>query len=479
MRYGGFIGPSYTLSSRTVDCQRTVGLFPETNEIGTGTKREVAALYGTPGLILRLTLGNGPNRGAWTASNDRCFFVSGNKLYEVTYADGIFGQTERGTLLTSSGPVSIADNGIHLMLVDGANGYTLQFSDNAYSQITDEGFEGGDFVVFQDGYFIVNVPGTGQYRVSELNGISWDGADIATAEGSPDKLLAVVSNHRDLWLLGKKSIEINYNSGNADFPFERIDGAFIEIGIDAPFSVAKIANTVLWLGGDKDGRGIVYMATGYQPERVSTHAIEQAIQKYDDIESATAWTYQENGHQFYSLNFPSAKTTWVFDIKERMWHERTYTNNGSLERHRAEVHAFAFGKHLVGDYQTGKIYEQSLSAYTDDGAPITSMRIAPHITNNDKLITYDEIQLDIQAGVGLDGTGQGTDPKIMMQYSDDGGFTYSNEQWRSAGKIGEYKSRARWKRLGQSYDRIFKLKMTDPVKRVWIGAELKMTLEAG
>lgn len=469
MRFAGFIGPSYTLKSVNFDCQRCINLYPETNELGTGKEREVAYLLGTPGLSTLLTLGSGPIRGLWTSSKGVLYAVSGNKLYSISSA---WASTELGTLNSVAGPVSMADNGISLVCVDGTDGYVVTLSSGAFAEITDPDFLGADQVAFQDGYFIFNKPDSGQFYISGLNATTLDALDIATSEGNPDNIVALISDHRDLWMFNENSIEVFFNSGNAGFPFERTQGAFIEHGCGAPFSVAKMDNTVYWIGRDDKGSGIVYRAKGYQPEKISTHAIDQAIQGYGDISDAVAWTYQENGHFFYVLNFTSADTTWVFDATTSLWHERAYLNQGEFERHRAQNHAFAYATHVVGDYETGKLYRLSSSVYTDDGEEILRRRTAPHATSGLKLVTHNALQIDMETGVGLSGSAQGSDPQVMLRWSDDGGHTWSNEKWASIGRIGSRKTRALFRRLGMSRDRVYEVTITDPNKVVLIGAEL-------
>lgn len=469
MRFGGFIGPSYKLRSVNVDCQRCINLYPEMTESGRGKEQEVAALVSTPGLLELVDLGDGAIRGEWAASNGEFFVVRANKLYRVSSS---FVETELGTLNSSTGPVSMADNGLHVVVVDGEDGYVWTIGSSSFAEITDPDFPGAAQVTYQDGYFVFVKPNSGQFFISGLNDTTFDALDIATSEGSPDDIVATLSNQRDLWMFNEKTIEIFFNSGNADFPFERIQGAYIEKGCAAAYSVAKIDNTVFWLGRDEVGTGVVYSAKGYQPQKISTHAVDQAIQGYSDISDARAYAYQQDGHSFYVLNFPSANTTWVYDAATGLWHERVFTNQGVFERHRADCHAFAHGKHVVGDYENGKLYELSLSTYTDNGSAITRQRIAPHVTKGLGRIFHNGLQLDMETGVGLDGTGQGTDPKVMMQFSDDSGHSWSNEKWASIGRIGQRKARAIWRRLGVSRDRVYKITITDPVKVTLIGAEL-------
>ncbi len=469
MRLPGFIGPSYTLQTVNYDCQRCVNLYPEVNEVGFGKEREVASLVSTPGLALLATVGSGPIRGLHYSSDNVLYAVSGNSFYKITSA---YATTLLTTLTTNSGFISMADNGTTLCLVDGVKGYTHALGSGTASEIVDPDFQAADQVTFQDGYFIFNWKGTGKFFISSLNGTAFDPLDFASAEGNPDNIIGLISDHRDLWMFGPQSTEVFFNSGNADFPFERIQGAFIEHGCAAAFSIAKMNNSVFWLSSDDKGNGLVYMARGYQPQRISTHAVEAAIRGYTNIQNAKAYTYQANGHHFYAINFPDADTTWVYDTATGFWHERTSTFEGVFGRNRADCHAFAYGKHIVGDYQNGKIYELSSDVFTDDGEEITRQRVAPHLTSGLKRVFYNSFQLDMEVGVGLDGGVHGEDPQAVLQFSDDGGHSWSNEKWSSFGRIGKRTHRAIWRRLGFSRDRVFRLTITDPVKVAIIGAEV-------
>lgn len=477
MRFQGFIGPSYTLQSVNVDCQRCINLFPEINEVGFGKEKEVASLVSTPGLGLLRRVGTGPLRGIYYASNNVLYVVSNNKVYTLNSS---FVATEIGTINTFVGNISFADNGSTLVFVDGTDGFYTSLGSGSIIEITDTDFRSADKVVFQDGYFIFNEKGTGRFFISDINATTIDPLDFASAEGNPDNIISILSDHRDLWLFGTQTTEVFFNSGNADFPFERINGAFIEHGCAATFSVAKMNNSVFWLSSDDKGNGLIYMAKGYQPQRVSTHAVEYAIRTYSNINDAVAFTYQENGHHFYVINFPTAKTTWVYDMSTNFWHERIYTLDGDFQRHRANYHAFAYGKHVVADYESNKIYEMSSQFYTDDGDEITRQRVAPHVSAGLKMVFYNSLQLDMETGVGLDGASsvQGHDPQAMLQFSDDGGHSWSNEKWTSFGKIGKRKQRAIWRRLGYSRDRVFRVTITDPVKIAIIGAELDLNAGA-
>lgn len=471
MRFPGFIGPSYTLQSINVDCQRTVNLFPEVNALGTGKEKEVAALVPTPGLTLLVTLAQSPVRGLHRASNGQLFAVGGNKFYRISSS---WVATELGSLNTSSGPVSMADNGVSVVFVDGTDGFSWNIDTSTYAEITDGDFYPADMVAFQDGYFLFNKTGTGQFFISGINDVTFDGLDIATAEGSPDDLVGIASIGQNVFLFGSQSTEVYYNSGDADFPFTRIQGAVLDRGCIAPASIAKLQGSLYWIGGDETGNGIVYRTQGFQAERISTPAIESVIRALsaDDIADARSWTYQQGGHLFYCLNLPNHDATWVYDASTGYWHERTYLNLWSMERHRADCHAVAHGKNVVGDYENGKIYALDPDVYTDGGIAIVRERTSPHVSQSLARIFHNSFQLDMEVGVGLDGTGQGTDPQAMLQWSNDGGHNWSSEQWRDIGPIGERSTRVIWRRLGSARDRVYRVRITEPVKVVLIGAEL-------
>lgn len=471
MRFPGFIGPSYVSQSVNVDCQRCVNLFPEMNELGTGKEREVASLVSSPGLRLLLTLPETPVRSVYTASNSQLFAVGGNKFYRISSA---WVATELGELNSSSGHVSMADNGTHVVLVDGVDGYTWNIDTDTFAEITDPDFFAADLVTFQDGYFICTKKDSQQFFISGLNDVDFDELDIASAEGVPDDLVGCISSRQQLYLFGTRSLEVFYNAGDADFPFQRIQGAVVDVGCYAPFTIAKLADSVFWLGGDENGYGIVYRTQGYQPQRISTPAIEGVIRALDAdaLVDARAWTYQQGGHEFYCLNLPGADSTWVYDSSTGLWHERQYRDLWSMERHRADCHALAHGENTVGDYENGKIYALDMAKYTDDGTPIIRIRTAPHFSEGLKLIRHHSFQLDMETGVGLDGEGQGTEPVAVLTWSDDGGHSWSNGRVMNIGEIGARRVRVVERRLGSSRDRVYSVKISDPVKVVLIGAEL-------
>lgn len=478
MRFKGFIGPTYQLQSVNVDCQRCINYYPEADEAGTGKEGEAFSLVGTPGLRLLQTIGTGPIRGVYAMPSsliisETLFVVSGNTIYSV---DPDWNATTLGTLLTNSGPVSMSDNATVLVIVDGDNGYYVTLSTSAFAQITDPNFLGADTVTFQDSYLIFNKPGTQQFYTTTVGAfLPFDPTFIATKEGASDNIIGLISDHLNVYLFGSYSSEVWYDSG-ATFPFQRIQGAYIPVGCLAAYSIQILVGMAFWLGCDQQGRGIVFSGQAGAPQRISTHALETQLLGVSaaNMNLARAWTYQQGGHAFYCLNVPGLDTTWCYDTNSGQWHERASLVRGSLRRHQADCHAFAYQTNVVGDYESGNIYALDPLTLSDNGNPIQRVRAAPHLTDGLMRVFHSSFQLDMEVGVGLDGTQQGTNPQAILQWSDDGGHKWSNEHWAWIGKIGATRTRVIWRRLGNSRDRVYRVTITDPVKVTLIGAELNL-----
>ena len=470
------LGSTYVARSVNAADARMVNLFPEVVPEG---GKEPAFLQRCPGLLNLATIGSGPIRGLWTFSSDNstAFVVSGNELYKIntSYAATLLGS------IPGTGPVSMADNGIQLFIACNGPSYIYNNNTNVFGQIIDSDFPGAVSVGYIDGYFVFNEPNSQRIWVTQLlDGTSIDPTDYASAEGSPDGVVGLIVDHREIWVYGTNSVEVWYDAGTPDFPLQRIQGAFNEIGCISAYTIAKMDNGLFWLGADARGQGIVYRANGYTGQRISTHAVEWQIQQYGNLTDALAYTYQQDGHSFYVLIFPSANTTWVYDVATGAWHERAGWSDGSFTRHRSNCQMAFNNQIIVGDYQNGNIYAFDLDTYADNGQIqkwLRSWRALPTGQNNLKRTAQHAMQLDMESGVGL-ATGQGSNPEVMLRWSDDGGHTWSNYRTTSVGKIGEYYYRVWFRRLGMTMklrDRVYELSMTDPVKTAIMGAEILIT----
>lgn len=534
------LGSAYTARSVNAADNRMVNLFPEVVPEG---GKQPAFLQRVPGLTLRAAVGSGPIRGMWEHGG-YLYVVSGNTFYQVNSS---FVATAKGTV-SGSNLVTMADNGTQIFIAANPDGYIYNTSTGAFGQITDPDFPGASVVDYLDGYFVFIEPSSQRIWVTALlDGTSIDPLDFASAEGDPDNITSMIVDHREVWVFGNNSTEVWYNAGLSDFPLVRIQGAYNELGCAARYSVAKMNNQIYWLGKDFRGQGIVYVANGYQGQRISTHSVEWQIQQYGTMSDAIGYTYQQDGHSFYVLVFPSAGKTWVYDASTGAWHERAGWND-NWTRYRGQAQIFFNTENLLGDYANGNIYAIDQDTYTYNGETqrwLRSWRALPTGENTLRRTAQHTLQLDCETGVGLEQfpayasedlatesgdillveyvqndlvtesgetittetndnfetiadaptppyyytppiyltttaytAAPGYDPEVMLRWSDDGGHTWSNEHWRSMGKIGQYGYRTIWRRLGMTTklrDRVYEVSGTDPVKIAIMGAELQVS----
>lgn len=460
-----FLGPAYQSRSENYSTQRLVNMYLEK---GQGKKPWV--LIGTPGLTHFNTYsdssGGGAIRGISKLNDSLVVVVCGSRIFTTDFNAVLNGHD---SISDDGQPVSIATNGTDVLVVSSGNLYALSQSTGLITLIRNN----VGSVDFIDGYFVIAEEGTGKFYISGLYTTDIDALDFATAEGAPDNLVKVIVSNKEVVLFGTETTEFWYNSGNADFPFSRVQGAFIEEGLAAKHSAVKCGNTVAWLGKSKDGDSTVWMFEGYRPVPISNNAISYAIGQWERKDDAWAFFYKQEEHAFYVLTSPSASETWVYDFSTGQWHQRAWLDEYGIQRRiRVNTHINFGGRAIVGDWETGKVYYYDLDTYTDDGDPILRIRSCQTIQNDLKENRNRRFRLDMDTGVGLS-TGQGSDPQAMLRYSRDGGKTWSNELWRPIGAIGKYGTQVAWNRVGGGERMAYEVSISDPVKVCITGAYLE------
>lgn len=430
---------------------------------------ENESLVSTPGAQLHVNADSGPVRGG-IEYNGKAYFVVGNKLYEVNSAGSAI---ERGTLNTLTGRVSMAHNGVRaganqqIFIADGTQRYIY---DNTTSTLTGYTDYAATTVVFLDGYFVFNIANSDRFYITSLyDGTTVGADDFATAEGDPDELQAVAADRRDLFLFGRKTLEVWYNSGDTDNTFQRYQGGSTQTGCAAKFSIARLDNTIVWLTeNERGGLVVAQMGEAYSPTFISTPEVNYRLSTYTTYEDAFAYTYQHEGHEFYCLTFPSHNVTEVYDASTQRWHQRGHTISGVFpNRERYNCHVFAFGKHLFGDLNNGNIYRLDASVGTINGTRIPRERVTQIFTDEEKRLRISALQLDMEEGIG--DPNSTTDTSMWLSYSKDGGHTYTNEVERSMGDAGDYARRVIWRRLGHARNWIFRFRTWTPNPHVLKG----------
>lgn len=459
---------AYQERSEIASAQKTINLYAEFNQADPQAPSPVT-YYLTPGYT-RFSVSNNPAtiRGMYRTSIGTAYVVIGTIVYSLS-VNGALAQI--GIIPDLKSQVYFADNGLAVVLVDGVGGWAIDINSNDFGPIVDMSFYGAAFVIFLDTFFVFNRPGTNQFYISLSNvdyaqltsGTSFDPLDIAAKSGSADPIVAIVTIHKELWLIGALTTEVWIGTGAADFYFQLVQGAYIQHGCIAPYSVTNQDVIAFWLMQDRQGKNIVVQGTGYDVNEISTPFLINEFNSYETTDDAIGYCFQISDHAFYCLIFPTANKTWLYDLGTKYWNEWNFSNldTGQLERHRSNCYMYAFEKCLIGDYANGIIYELSSFVYMDDNVPIIWIKTGAHSVEDFNRVRYISVDADIDVATTID---PNEIPEISLSWSDDRGKSYGFPVMQSLGKVGQTLTTVSWNRLGQARDRIFKLQCSAAIK---------------
>lgn len=444
------VGPSYYLADRKAAVQRAVNTYPKKLD------GDAWMMDASPGEVQIASMG--AVRGSRNVEG-RWFVVGSNTLYEMVSngaSPPAFVATSRGTIASYSGFVGMAHNSTQLGIVDGLNYYILTLATNALTQITVPGWRGSYDIHELDGYFVFVAPDTDQFYLSAIDdGTTLDPLDFSSADSVPDVIVTHRVSHRQLWLFGSTSGELWVDSGAAAFPFVRYESYTLGVGVVGRRAAINAADTLFWIGQTTRGRGIVYMASGNQPQRVSTLAVEAALRLSTDITQAEMWVYQTDGHEFIGINAPGLETTWVYDAAAQEWHEEGEWADGWLPLRRRLITAY-LGEQYGGD-ANGSVVRLDASLNTLNGRVLRRERTWPHFMQDSmEPTTYRGLEVAMKTGSASAGS-------VVLEVSNDGGYTFTPTSPRSLGATGRFMQKLRWLNLGTAINRVFKLWVSDDV----------------
>lgn len=429
------------------------------------------ALYGGPGFSLRVTLATSPLRGAYLFG-DVIVAVSGNRLYTVTQGGTA---TDRGEVLGST-PVDISDNGLQCVTVAEDARKSYYWDGTTFGEITDPDLSVLSSIDFIDQYLVGSIKNSSQFQISDLaDGVSWSALDIATAETRPDKLVRVWVDNRDLLLMGERTIEGQYNSGNSDFPFERSQ-LFFELGLAGRDAVAAVDNSIAFLARDAQGGLSVRMIRGGTPLIISTPAIMATIESWSDVTTAQAFGFSFRNHQFWALRHDDGCVVWDASAPPQdAWHVRKSYGSNTW---RIAYAVGAWGATILGDADSGKLFTLDDDVHSEAGDVLERYLVTEPLGPG-AYFTLNSIEAAIEPGVGLV-TGQGSDPKVWAQLSRNSGKTWGSRMERRIGVRGDYDMRIVWGGgFGQFRPEggVLKIGISDPVPFVMKGAWAEFDLD--
>lgn len=468
-----FATQSYRHPSTVVSSQRLVNCYAQAEPASAKTN---VTILGGPGVEEFAQIGDGPIRG-FIELDGVPYIISGSELYSVA-EDGVGTLLSGANSINGNGVVPMSTNGLDIVMVDGTKGWAFTVSGASFTEITDSDFvDTSKTVAFVGGYYVFDDPGTDQFYISDLyDGTTYSALDYASADSGPDRVVAVQADFGLLDVFGEKSIEFWQNTGALSFPFAPVTQGVPQVGIAGAQAKVRVDNEVYFLGHDK----MFYRLLRGSLSRVSTHAIEEIWGKYTVVSDAFCFTFTHAGHKFVVITFPTADATWVFDLATGLWHERvTFDVAGNETRWRVNGAVQVFGKTLVGDANSNKIGFIKSEIYTEFGDAAPMHMIPPPIHGDGDRVNIPILELDMETGVG-NLAGDGTNPSVILDWRVDGSTDWQTSFDRAIGQIGARTTRIQWQELGTHYQWTFRFRISDPVKRIILGARTQgMTLVQG
>lgn len=475
-----FVGGAAVSRSVSVNNQATVNLMQAIK--GSGAKANYV-LESVPGHVDLGPLGDGPIRtsqmrnSAIRGTKD-LYGVYGNKLMAQTANSG---NIEIGTLDANPGRVEMARGRNFIFMVDGVSGYT--YDGTTFAKVADADFPGNflpagtgrpTHCVYIDGFFIVNDANTDNFYISGLEDpTSWNALDFDAASVAPDNALSIAATKSLLWIIGDETAQAYYNSENADFPYAIVLSATQDDGILAPYSLAESDDGIFYLATTPEGGRYVYQINGQAGRTVTEDEQENFLETVIDPTDAYGFIYKQSGKSFYCLQLsatsgddPRTSSTLIYNIKAQKWETRELQDGSAW---RAGGHGILNNRNIIGSRIQARHLELDLNNFTDAGQEMRRVRRTQIYHNNNNLMDWWAVYIDIQPGVGVL-AGQGSNPLLLLRYSDDAGQTFSSYLQGNMGALGKTMQRVGFHGLGQGRNRVYEILVADPVQLTIIGA---------
>ena len=460
-------GPSYQSRSKPLSSQQTVNWYQQFNEGG----KESYVLMPFPGLE---TKGNaaGKDRGLHRMA-EILYQVKGTSLYEI---DKLGNHTLRGTIPGTKRCI-IADDGINMFIVV-PNEKVWQYTTdtNAVSEVTNVNITKALSVDFFNNQFIYTFADFS--TVSDVgNGAEATGLNRIGEETLPDAMVRDFVFDEVIYRCGVRSIVGWYNSGVGSPPIDKLQGRIFNVGLSAPYSIAKTDEAFYWLGDDN----AIYRAQAGTKERISSDAISNAISKFSVIDDAIGFTYTFEGQNFYTITFPSENQTFTVSesLGENGWFELSSGLQGGKWQGSSIISAYS--KNYVADSDNGNVYLLDLDTYENNGESIKRTRVTSNIDARlvggalGDAVTMSSVIISMETGVGLI-VGQGDNPRIIVEASYDGGRTWAAGAWPKVGRLGEFVLKVKWDNMKTFYDCMLRISSTDPVNYSVYSANIDLKL---
>lgn len=320
------------------------------------------------------------------------------------------------------------------------------------------------------GYFVFGISDGRYFWTTIDEGTAISALDYKEAEANPDGLIAVRARLQEIMLFGPESVEFHQLTGSSR-TFERVQQATLSIGALARPAIIDVNGIPIFPASD----GTVRMLQGYDPVRISTHAVERSIADLTDTSSLNAFNIPVEGHNFYVLNAPT-QFTWVCDLLTQKWFK--WNTYDLLRWAIAGAIRMSDNRVALFDYSAAAAYILDKDEATDAGEIILWKLISEAIGVFPGREIVDELYLDCLPAAGLaSGNAEDIDPRIMLRTSIDDGNTWSDEMYQKVGKIGQYSRETKFRQLGVTGEdgMRFEIAMSAAVNRMLTRAMVRRT----
>lgn len=512
--FDAIVGPAYSYPSKPVDCQECINF--ECLKVGSGQspyKHMLVSTAGTKKIRFRVR-GTSEILDFLPTANAEVSRIRGIHQCSVPFAgdtlngvvvvgsdavwklgppnsDFVCEIVRLGVIGDGSSPVSIVDAGGEsgsdipqkIIIADGSTMYSVDMDTQAFVSLGNSVPQRPSKLAFLDAR--VYMCGTNQNDGSPSQRVYWSAInrpdqwgelDFVSASIKSDPVLAVAVAGNYLWMIGPETYEIwqtTSSSGTLYSPIRKVSGVASGVGTVSGDSVASIASSVFFVGGGETGRLHIYEGgSNGSIGVISTDAMSQEFATYGTLDDAVGMAWSDDGQVYYSVTFPSADVTWVYNVGQRYWHKRKSTRDAEQHRWKITCISPAYSMILGANGETGELYHVSRHYNDDDGEPIVRRRVAPHLRSNGKLLRHASLELDLECGNALP-YGQGSDPQVMLCALDGAGRIRREPRWKSSGTQGMYRRRVKWNRLGTAVDRCYEICVSDPIRWTIYGATIE------
>lgn len=423
-----------------------------------------AALVARGGLEAFKAVGTAPIRCFFQRQglfSDKSLVVALDTVYLMSRSgnlEEVPGQTIEGDDLLEVDAGLDADYNSVARFATGSALYKLEGSFVTQEDFPTSGGAGATSVAFFRGYWLASEAGSDAVYYQVPAATTWNALQFASAEYAPDKIVCLRVVGDMVALLGESTTEFWYATGNSSSPLEPVAGLKFDFGCRAKAAAVNCQGALAWVDSDCNVR----LFTGGEPRIISDSGLAEQIRKTPAADIRASYGYIADGHPCYVLSLGST-ATWAYDLANPGW-----VLLRSLDRDywRPQLLTNVAGDMFASDAESNQVWRLDFDRQYD-GTDVFTMEFVAVLPAEDSPIPISNIELLADVG-DAPADGEGSEPLVGMQKSDDRGKSYGGLRFRNLGLRGKTQTRVRWAALGYArnpFGAMFKFQVSDPVVR--------------